>query len=357
MRIYSFFTAIVLCMCVSVNSMAQNFFGANHQHISYIGRVSLSDDGAAFSFPGVQVRTVFSGTEISMVAKPNSGFFMVEIDNQTPYKIECPQKDSICKIAENLTHGEHYLTLTYAIEGLDHNPVFKGFLLPDNGSLTKCQRLPNRKIEFIGNSITCGYGVEGENENCPFEYSTENQYYGYAAITARELDAQCFVVARSGIGVYRNYNGNLKGDQMTMPDVYPYTQFGGKGEKWNFENYRPDVVCINLGTNDTSTEPYDAKLLYKRYKKFYETVRSHYPSAQIVLLSGPMLAKEGKALTDLKNTLDRVKQESKDARLHRFDFTPEDGSMGYGCDYHPSLKRQAYMAAELTEFLRELMVW
>jgi hypothetical protein len=70
-----------------------------------------------------------------------------------------------------------------------------------------------------------------------------------------------------------------------------------------------------------------------------------------------MLEKDGKALTDLTNTLDRVKKESKDSQLYHFDFTPEDGSMGYGCDYHPSLKRQAYMAAELTEFLRVLMEW
>ena len=70
----------------------------------------------------------------------------------------------------------------------------------------------SRKIEFIGNSITCGYGNEGTNKFQGFEYETENHYYSYAAITARNLKAQHWVVARSGIGAYRNYNGPKTGN-------------------------------------------------------------------------------------------------------------------------------------------------
>ena len=36
--------------------------------------------------------------------------------------------------------------------------------------------LPERRIEFIGNSITCGYGVESENPSDPFTYETENHF-------------------------------------------------------------------------------------------------------------------------------------------------------------------------------------
>lgn len=356
MKLTHLFLSLTICMAASSQCFAEKFIAPNHRHISYIGRVSTTDTEAHFSFPGVQIRTVFKGDEISMKIKPDCGFFMVEIDEMPPFKIESPKNDSIIKLAQRLPKGEHQLTITYVNEGLDLRPVFKGFILPNNGSLKKAN-LPKRKIEFIGNSITCGYGVEGENEKCGFEYSTENQYLSYAAITARNLDAQCFVVARSGIGVYRNYNDDPNGDKLKMPEIYPYTQFGGTGEKWDFKKYKPHVVCINLGTNDTSTEPYDTNLLYDNYLRFYKMVRSNYPKAKIILLTGPMLGAGSKALNELKNTLNKIKEIAQDPLLYRLDFTPEDGSMGYGSDYHPSKKRQAFMAEELTAFLSELMGW
>lgn len=62
--------------------------------------------------------------------------------------------------------------------------------------------LPERRIEFIGNSITCGYGVESENPSDPFTYETENHFYTYAARTARALKAQHLVLGPVPESVY-----------------------------------------------------------------------------------------------------------------------------------------------------------
>ena len=40
-----------------------------------------------------------------------------------------------------------------------------------------------------------------------------------------------------------------------------------------------------------------------------------------------------------------------------FDFTYQNGSLGYGNDYHPSIWQHEKMAAELTAYLRSLMKW
>ena len=58
------------------------------------------------------------------------------------------------------------------------------------------------RFNFTPQNGDLGYGNEGTKPNEGFDYATENHYYSYASITARTLDAQHWVVARSGIGAY-----------------------------------------------------------------------------------------------------------------------------------------------------------
>ena len=328
-------------------------------NLAYIGRVSLTNPAkAVFTYPGIQLLADFTGTSIDLIAKPGSGYFMVEIDKMEPFKVRSTDRDSIVKLAENLPEGVHNLTLTYVNEGLVMKPEIYGLLIDDDSELAGYPELPERKIEFIGNSITCGLGNEGNPNAKKFDYSMQNQFYTYEAIASRELDAQCFVVARSGIGIYRNNNGNVRGDKNNFQAVYPYVQFGTSGEKWDFTRYTPDVVCVNLGTNDTTNPGYDIVLLTSAYKKFLKTLRNHYPNAKIVLLTGTML--KGKRLEDVKKAHADAIADAKlngDNEVYTFDFTPDDGSLGKGVFNHPSRKRHEKMAEELVPFLREITGW
>ena len=60
--------------------------------------------------------------------------------------------------------------------------------------------LPDRpvRMEFIGDSITCGYGVEGKSENETFTTATENAAKGYAFLTAEALEADAVLTCFSG---------------------------------------------------------------------------------------------------------------------------------------------------------------
>ena len=110
-------------------------------------------------------------------------------------------------------------------------PEFWGFVLDEGKKLVDAPAFSDRKIEFIGNSITCGYGNEGLKKEEHFDYATENHYYSYASITARNLDAQHWVVARSGIGAYRNYNGPRTGNpESNMLVQYEYIGYAWKPE-------------------------------------------------------------------------------------------------------------------------------
>ena len=236
------------------------------------------------------------------------------------------------------------------------------------GKLKKSADKP-RKIEFIGDSITCGYGNEGLCKEDHFDYATENHYYSYASITARSLEAQHWVVARSGIGAYRNYGEPKSGSPGScMPVQYEYTGYAWNpdlrkqptflSERWDFSRYQPDVVCINLGTNDLSTDNYDLQLLKQGYQKLLQQVRRHNPQAKILFLTGSMLG--GKELQLARQLLDEVAAEARkagDQEVYRFDLSPIDDEAFYGNDYHPNVYEDEKMAAELTAYLRKLMGW
>ena len=337
-----------------------NVVKASDERIQYIGRISFADkDAPTFTYPGTQIIAAFQGTSLRMIAKPQSGYFMAQIDGAEPFKVSFyGPRDSVVTLATALPYGTHEVKLMYIMEGYERMPQFRGFVLDSGCDLAIPKPLPDRKIEFIGNSITCGYGNECMNQAEHFDYSTENHYYSYAAITARALNAQHHATARSGIGVYRNYNGPKTGNKDCMPTEYEYTLFQNKSEKWDFNRYQPDVICVNLGTNDMSTNNYDVKLLRAAYIKFIGQVRGLNPHAKIVMLTGSML--NGKELELVRQTLDSVVNELNkkgDHEIYRFDMSPQTGDLYYGADWHPSYWQHEKMAGELTSFLRKLMGW
>lgn len=167
------------------------------------------------------------------------------------------------------------------------------------------------------------------------------------------LKAQHTSISRSGIGVYRNYDGPKTGSAENMPWQYEYTLFNKHDEKWDFAKYQPQLVCINQGTNDLSTRNYDIQLYEKNYRMFLTTVRSKYPDAKIVLLTGPMLGNKesseqraaldricadanksgftlvNKTVVDKKGEIKKAKKQG-DKEIYRFDFSFQRGDLGYG---------------------------
>lgn len=335
------------------------FVDAGNKCINYTGRFSFRNPSSPIMvYPGSLIETNFTGASIAMTAKPGSGYFMVSVDRQRASKIHFGKSDSIISLANGLAAGKHHVEVMLCHEGYLNRPEFRGFYLDHDAKLLPFIQTKTRKIEFIGNSITCAYGIEADNEHQHFTDSTENHYFSYAQVTARNLNAQSIVVARSGIGMYRNYDGNRTGDRDIMPRWYDYTLLYDSTERWNPTRYTPDVVCINLGTNDLSTNNYDINHYRDNYRAFLRHLRTVYPKAKIVMLTGSMLG--GRELSEATRALNELQKEFKakgDKNIFRFDFTPIDRTLGYGADYHPSMLQQAEMGGELTTFLKNLMNW
>ena len=331
------------------------------KNIQYVGRICFDNpERPRFTHPGIQINACFTGTSLKLWAKPLSGYFMAQIDHAEPFKVALMgERDSVVTVATALPQGEHEVRLMYIIEGFALKPDFRGFILDKGATLLPPPSLPDRTIEFIGNSITCGYGNESIDKFDHFENETENHYLSYAQMTCRALEARAHVVARSGIGVYRSYGGPKTGTpDNVMITEYEYTNLYDRSERWDFSRYQPQVVCINLGTNDLSTNNYDTALLRAAFQQFLKQVRSHNPKAKIVFLCGSML--NGKELETARQILNDIVADANsqgDKEVYRFDFTPATGQLMYGADWHPSVYQHQKMAAELTAYLRTLMQW
>lgn len=320
--------------------------------IKYTGRTATDSLGhVRFNYPGVSAKINFTGTGVQMVTSAGSRYWMVETDSLPAYKINVTETDSIITVA-GLAEGPHSTTFTYCIEGYEYNPEIHSFRLPANGKLLGKDSDKKLKIEFIGNSITCGYGTEANDGTTHFSYDTENHCLSYAHLTARALDADANMVCRSGIGVYRKYGDPREGNAgMLMPGEYPGTLLYVYDTPWDFSSFRPDIICINLGTNDLSCNNYDVDLFATAYDNFVKQVRALNPDSKIVLLTGAMLT--GKELEIAKSVLDNVAD--KYDNVYRFDMSAQDGSLGYGADYHPSREQAEKMATELSSYLKKIL--
>ena len=202
---------------------------------------------------------------------------------------------------------------------------------------------------MIGDSITCGYGVLGAGPGCGFTADTEAETHAWGALAAAQLGAWNTAIAYSGKGVIRNYGGDTID---LMPALFLRQDANDPASTWNW-SYQPQVVVVNLGTNDYSVgDPGQA--FEDAYIAFVATIRGKYPDAWIVVSSSPML--DGADHSSLVGHLQAVVAAS-GARVRFLDLLPQDPADGYGCDWHPSEATQRKMAAALVAEIREVTGW
>lgn len=216
-----------------------------------------------------------------------------------------------------------------------------------------------RKIEFIGDSITCGYGVDAPNEGYDFSTETEDGSKTYAALVGKALDADVNIVAWSGIGVYSCYtSGDEPSQWKLVSGIYDNTDIMHTSEKWDFSEWQPDVVVINAGTNDKSwTKGIDQRVdtFGSAYYDLICQVREKNPDAYIICSLGAM---GNDLMPEIKEQVAAYSANTGDYHITTFEFANQNGYRdGYGADYHPSAKTHQKMADKLAPFIAELMNW
>jgi hypothetical protein len=108
---------------------------------------------------------------------------------------------------------------------------------------------------------------------------------------ATAFGAEEHVIAWSGTGVVRNFGEPSQRSQITMLDYYLGTLATSTNHQWDHSKFHPDLVSINLGTNDYSTKPWPVTEEYVgRLKSFViEHLAKVHPEARIIVSCGPMV--------------------------------------------------------------------
>jgi Carbohydrate esterase 2 N-terminal/GDSL-like Lipase/Acylhydrolase family len=341
------------------NTQNSTLIDADEPGIEYVGRFDFTNPKKViFDWAGVYIIAKFEGTSCSIRLDDEKNEYAVTIDEYAP-KLLKADGSNVYEVASGL-HGSisHTIMIQKRTEPLVGKGIFMGFVLDKGKKLLPSPQRPERRIEFIGNSMTSGYGVEGKNHDCHFSIETENACMSYASIAARALKADYSLVSYSGRGVVRNYGDKNKTSAVPMPYLYNRTCFYDSTNKWNFGSWLPQAVVINLGTNDFSTQPYpDKKVFEDAYNKLINRVRRLYPEVTIFCICGPMIQEP--CLTYIKEVVEQQqKKETRDKDVYFIEIKRSImNEFDWGCDWHPNVQGSSKIANVITPFIKLIMNW
>jgi hypothetical protein len=340
-------------------SFSQRFISFHDRHISYEGRIAYDDDAAELIWPGTSVTLHFKGTGLSGTFKDQdtSNYYNIIVDNKVIDSIQFDTLKKMVTLVSGLPYGKHTLQLFKRTEWDKGKTWFYGFETNGKTKLLKPGKLPERKIEFFGNSISCGYAINDTKGDLSVGFY-ENNYNAYPALTARHFNAQYHCTAKSGIGIMVSWF------PLIMPEMYNRLDPTDSASRWDFSKFVPDVVVINLFQNDSwiitmpnneqfknrfGTKPPRETQIVNAYKTFVETIRSTYPNAQIICMLGNMdITKKD---SPWPGYIKKAVSEINDPKIFTY-FAPYKETPG-----HPKVEEQKELAEGLIHFIDSHIKW
>ena len=317
------------------------------------GRVVAGPEGWTYQWPSARFEAAFAGEAVLFKVGVGDQILHLSIDGAPVGRLVKPAP-GLYRI-DGLANGRHLVRASVVNEMQAAPARFGGFFL--EGGQAQSQPLalaaPRRQIEFIGDSHSVGYGDASEVRACPGDgvWMTTDNSIAFGPLTAQRFGADRQVNAISGRGIVRNFDG-MAGD--TLPQAWPKSLLGAAPAYAN-DDWRPQVVVINLGTNDFSTplkagEPWKDRQALRddyvaAYVRFVREIRARQPQAFVILLAPPS------AENEIAAQVDRVAESLTAQGEGRVAVIPVGEMELTGCDWHPSAKDQQGISARVSAFL------
>ncbi|OPJ64466.1 SGNH/GDSL hydrolase family protein [Clostridium oryzae] len=238
------------------------------------------------------------------------------------------------------------------------------------------------KIEFIGDSITSGEGAIGakaEEDWIPMWFSAINNY---GTMTAEALNAEYRIISQSGWGVLTSWDNNPHGNIPEYYDKVCGLLTGKKNEALgafkenDFASWQPDIVVVNLGTNDcgaftspewkdeTTGENHkqrmnedgtynedDLKAFENAIQSFLIKLRKYNKNAHIIWVYG-MLGVS--IMPSIYRAVDAYMKKIGDKKVSVFQL-PNTTDETIGARSHPGVLAHKKAAKELTGYIKEIL--
>jgi hypothetical protein len=355
------FLLALLCMSVSMPQVFAADAGSTtydlsniQSQIKMVGRTAVTDEGiyVYWSNSGIAFAGEFEGDVTMQIA----GFVtpyayhniavVVDGNYAVPNRYPISNGSKAYTIA-NVEKGYHTIEIFKLNEAAWGYMVFKSLTI--NGTLG--ERPANKKLqmEFVGDSITCGYGIypSGGKKEYPVvpgkQIEEEDSYFTYAALTARAMKADASFVSLGGWGIVKggdDWNKNIPG----IYDQICGCQDGVGDEAWDFANNQVDIVVCNHCTNDWKLwSEGGADQIREGVIAFCQKMRQCYPNAEIIWCYGMMH-------TVMEDLVREAVESVGDPKLHY--ITMPTNTVG-GAE-HPDYWGQEEAAQYLLDYLRGL---
>ncbi len=324
-----------------------------------VGRVKEAADGfVEYSWPGISFEGRFRGRGVGIVLDDANNDYDVQIDGTTVATLVTPGQTT--HWINNLAAGDHRVRLVKRTESTWVAGRFGGFTAAAGGEMLAKPSARGRQMEFIGDSHTVGYGNVSGQRDCSNNGGVSrntNADLSFGALTARSLDADYQLIAFSGLGLVRNYNGHSP--DVTYRTFYDRALLHADGDVWQKPaTWQPRVVVIGLGTNDFSTplNPGERWATQEElvadyesaYHGFLNTLRARYSPETFLVLSATSFG-------DIVQRIVEDRNAQGDNRVAHWDYG--DAPLDYlGCDWHPSTSDHRILSGLLSDRLASLPI-
>jgi hypothetical protein len=335
----------------------------DENYFKYSGRI-LEKDGAAYlGFTNSKVEFYVKGNNSQLKITADIGTTNNGEENEARLKVYVDDADkeenllilskesAVYTLAELKDTKIHKITLIKITEAAMSYARLNSILVTD-GDLVKLPTIEDNriKVEFLGDSITCGYGVYGE-PNSEYHISEEDGMVTYASLTAKELNLNARYFSVSGYGVFVKYDGDPEG---IIPKVYPYTNyFVDETIKYDFKDFIPAIFVINLGTNDSGHLDKEdiQKGFISNYAALLHFLKSYAPQSKILCICGTLCTT---AFAFIEKAVKQVTEAGlKD--IYTMELPYHDVETDGLASGHPTIATHKKDAKRLTEKIKEIM--
>jgi lysophospholipase L1-like esterase len=328
---------------------------AGDDSVRYEGRYAPGPGGSVrLGYPGVTAHLRFRGRALSLHARASAEVFLdVLVDAGKPRRVRLGAGEGTCEILRSPEASEHTVAIVRCNESWQGTCEYLGFVLDAEGRLLPAPEPPQRRLMFIGDSVTCGELTAWLPGGDTKDRANANARLSYGMILARRLGAQCHLVSYGGRGIVRDWQGIR--DTRNAPQFYELALPDDPSAAWRHADYVPDAVGIQLGTNDFSQGIPDQNEFVNTYVEFVRKVRRDAPGALIFLMDSPILADDparGPRRSALHAYLAQVVERAADPRVVLAGLGHYPGVPGNG---HPTGAEHVAMADELEPVLRRAL--
>lgn len=331
---------------------------ASDARLRFFGQIDARDPQhprLAYPATGLMLRFTGKSVELRVESSTDTSALSVVVNHASPLTYVLDKGPQSVVIAADSATAVQTVEIYKRTETWQGLVTVNGVLLPEGTSLLAPPELPRRKLLFLGDSVTCGTGLD-DNATCvnDRQHPSSNAYDTYGMRLGRRLDAESRLVCYGGRGLERDYRGlEAKDDVLTVPQLISLAipaDAPGDRVPWDVKQWQPDAILLSVGTNDfnlQSTKPLDAERWIGEYVVFLASLRKSYPQATILVTEGAIVTNPL-----LRQYVQEAAKRAHDAHVR---YVPSTHYPGHSCDGHPTNAQHLEITNDFAPVLQEVL--